>query len=86
MNVRRTALRARLRAQSALASQAALLAGLLTLALCVTLRSVDPPLARQARLAVFDSYQRARPRPFEPMPVRICAIDDAALAAVGRWP
>ena len=39
------------------------------------------------RLSVFDSYLRALPRQIDPsFPVRIIAIDEAALAREGQWP
>lgn len=36
--------------------------------------------------AVFDAYQRSRPRPYYPAPVRIVDIDEASLARLGQWP
>ena len=36
--------------------------------------------------AVFDAYQRSRPRPYHPAPVRIVDIDEASLARLGQWP
>ena len=60
--------------------------GALALAAAVLLRLVDPPLLQQARESVFDSYQRLEPRGWEPVPLKIVAIDDRALAAVGQWP
>ena len=44
------------------------------------------------RNALFDSYQRSAPRPFEDttsksgFPVRVLAIDENALAKFGPWP
>ena len=39
-----------------------------------------------ARNFVFDAYQRIVPREVERFPVTIVDIDDASLAAIGRWP
>ncbi len=41
---------------------------------------------RQLGLLLFDGYQRAAPRPYEPAPVRIVDIDDATIARLGQWP
>jgi serine phosphatase RsbU (regulator of sigma subunit)/CHASE2 domain-containing sensor protein len=38
------------------------------------------------RLALFDFYQRTMPRYRDSDPVKIVAIDNASLAAVGQWP
>ncbi len=43
----------------------------------------DDPLGA----ALFDRYQRASPRPYDPaLPVRVVAIDGEALARYGQWP
>jgi adenylate cyclase len=60
--------------------------GLLTLAVVFAVRVWDPPLVAVARLAVFDTYQRAAPRPYRPVPVRVVDIDDPSLAKLGQWP
>ena len=36
--------------------------------------------------AVFDQYQRSKPRPYQPVPVRIVDVDEATLAKLGQWP
>lgn len=46
----------------------------------------DPPLMQTLRLAVFDQYQRAHPRVYQPAPVRIIDIDEESLAKLGQWP
>ncbi len=57
------------------------------LAACVALRVADPQPISQLRLSVFDTYLRAAPRAADPsFPVRIIAIDEAALARAGQWP
>src|ERR1700733_2744314 len=38
------------------------------------------------RLGLFDLYQRTMPRYRDSDPVKIVAIDNASLAAVGQWP
>src|SRR5512145_1666318 len=62
-----------------------LLPGLLLLALAAV-QAADPRLLAEARWAVFDSYQRLKPRPFLPAPVRIVDIDDESLERLGQWP
>jgi adenylate cyclase len=48
---------------------------------------VDPPVLRDLRNLLFDSYQRLAPRLWDPeSPVRIIDIDDESLARVGQWP
>ncbi len=46
----------------------------------------DPPPLEGLRLNVFDTYQRLSPRPYQPTPLRIVAIDDASLREIGQWP
>jgi adenylate cyclase len=50
------------------------------------LRIADPPFVAQLRLAVFDEYQRLRPRPWVDANVTIVDIDDASLKQIGQWP
>ncbi len=47
---------------------------------------LDPPLLQTLRQAVFDQYQRAHPRVYQPTPVRVIDIDEESLAKVGQWP
>ncbi|MEM7444320.1 MAG: adenylate/guanylate cyclase domain-containing protein, partial [Pseudomonadota bacterium] len=63
-----------------------ILIGALALAFAVVLRVVDPWPIETARLAVFDSYQRLKPRDDPPLPVRIVDIGDASLERYGQWP
>lgn len=56
------------------------------LALAIGLQLLDLRLVETLRLRVFDAYQQLAPRPYEPVPVRIVAIDDASLARIGQWP
>jgi len=60
--------------------------GVLALALAVLLRIADPWPIEAARLTVFDSYQRLKPRDDPPLPVRIIDIGDASLERYGQWP
>ncbi|MEZ5667384.1 MAG: CHASE2 domain-containing protein [Alphaproteobacteria bacterium] len=68
------------------AARAALLIPLALLVGVLALKALDPGPLASLRLAVFDGYQRLRPRPYTAAPVRIVAIDDASLAAEGQWP
>jgi adenylate cyclase len=64
-----------------------LILGLSITALAVLLAAAGPPVLSQARDLVFDAYQRASPRAFDPdAPVHIVDIDEAALDAYGQWP
>ncbi len=60
---------------------------LAVLAAAVFLRTDEPWLVEQARLSVFDTYQRLKPRVYDPAaPVRIVDIDDESLTRLGQWP
>lgn len=54
----------------------------------LALRVSDPEPVQRLRLFVFDAYQRAAPREYDPekSPVRIVDIDDESLARLGQWP
>ncbi len=56
------------------------------LAAAIGLRVAEPSLVQQTRMMVFDTFQRLKPRPYQPMPVRIVAIDDETLERLGQWP
>lgn len=60
--------------------------GALALIVAVFIRIADPWPIETARLAVFDSYQRLKPRDDPPQPVRIIDIGDASLERYGQWP
>ena len=48
---------------------------------------VQPRLLDDLRNFVFDSFQRAAPRPYDPQaPVKIVGIDEASLKSFGQWP
>lgn len=47
----------------------------------------DPAPLTDLRNGLFDLYQRAAPRPYDPeAPVKVVDIDDASLAREGQWP
>lgn len=46
----------------------------------------EPWFVSDLHNAVFDAFQRSRPRPYQPAPVRIVDIDEASLARLGQWP
>ncbi|HEX9446581.1 MAG TPA: adenylate/guanylate cyclase domain-containing protein [Dongiaceae bacterium] len=57
----------------------------LILALCIRLG--DPPPVVYLRNVTFDTYQRLKPRIYNPdLPVRIAAIDEKSLRKFGQWP
>ncbi len=59
----------------------------LVMVLAIILRLVDPAPVADLRLSVFDSYLRAAPRVADPdYPVRVVAIDEPSLKALGQWP
>lgn len=70
----------RLYRQTAVVVPLSLLLGMLVLWMA------NPQLIRQAQLLVFDAYQRAAPRLYEPMDVRIIDLDDESLKRLGQWP
>ncbi len=59
----------------------------LILVLLVAARVADPAPIQQARWLVFDTYQKLKPRVFDPkLPVKIVDVDDESLARLGQWP
>ncbi|MFN3591400.1 MAG: CHASE2 domain-containing protein, partial [Thermaurantiacus sp.] len=62
------------------------LPGLAITLLIALLHWADTGALRQAGLLLFDSYQRAAPRAYAPVPVRIVDIDDETIARLGQWP
>jgi adenylate cyclase len=52
----------------------------------VVLRALDPAVVAEARLRVFDTYQRLEPRPYRAVAVRVVDIDGASLDRYGQWP
>jgi adenylate cyclase len=62
-----------------------LIAGAVLIA-ALGLRIADPPAIEHMRLAVFDEYQRLKPRPWSDAGVAIIDIDDESLKRLGQWP
>lgn len=57
------------------------------LAAVLALMAVNPGPLVDLRNGLFDLYQRAAPRLYDPdLPVRIVDIDDASLTRIGQWP
>jgi adenylate cyclase len=57
------------------------------LALMLVLRVLDPAIVESARWLTFDSYQRLKPRVYNPqLPVKIVDIDAKSLTKLGQWP
>ncbi len=53
----------------------------------LVLRWIDPLPVEYLRNVTFDSYQRVKPRIYNPdIPVRIAAIDEKSLQQFGQWP
>jgi adenylate cyclase len=60
---------------------------LLVLVNALLLRALDPVGLTRLRDVAFDSFQRIKPRTYNPAtPVHIVDIDEAALAEFGQWP
>jgi len=60
---------------------------LLVLVNALLLRALDPTELSRLRDVAFDSFQRLKPRAYNPAtPVRIVDVDEAALAEFGQWP
>ncbi len=59
----------------------------LILFLGLVVRVQDPLPIEQVRWLTFDTYQRIKPRPYDPnLPVKIVDIDEESLARLGQWP
>jgi adenylate cyclase len=69
-----------------LADRLHILVPLAILALALVGWATGPLALTQLRLIVFDSFQRLKPREYQPVPVRIVDLDDASLARLGQWP
>jgi adenylate cyclase len=52
----------------------------------VSARVAELGWVEQVQHKVFDAFQRAQPRPYEPVPVRVIDIDDESLKRLGQWP
>jgi len=60
--------------------------GLYVLAGFLALRVWDPAPVEQARLSLFDQFQKLKPYQAESYPVAIVDLDEESLATVGQWP
>jgi adenylate cyclase len=56
------------------------------LILLAALRIADPRIIATIRSRGFDLEQQLAPRAYQPLPVRIVAVDDKSLKEVGQWP
>lgn len=54
--------------------------------LLLILHIFQPPVVGQVSNLVFDSYQRAYPRPYQDAAVRVVDIDDETIRRLGQWP
>ncbi|MBK5265021.1 MAG: adenylate/guanylate cyclase domain-containing protein [Alphaproteobacteria bacterium] len=60
--------------------------GLAVVIVIALLQLASLPSLDRIGLLLFDSYQRAEPRPYEDAPVRIVDIDDETIRRLGQWP
>ncbi|MCW5745173.1 MAG: adenylate/guanylate cyclase domain-containing protein [Alphaproteobacteria bacterium] len=64
-----------------------IMAPLVILLAALTMRAIDPPGVVRLRNFAFDTFQRLKPRTYDPQwNVRIIDVDEASLAAYGQWP
>ncbi len=56
------------------------------LGLALLVRGAFPGPVEEVQLKVFDVYQRLKPRPYEPAPVKFIDLDDESLNRLGQWP
>lgn len=63
-----------------------MLAGLLVAALIALLQVLHLPAIDRLGLLLFDGFQRAAPRAYEDVPVRVVDIDDESIKRLGQWP
>ena len=60
--------------------------GLVVGLLLLILQILEPPFVAGISNQVFDTYQRAYPRPYEDAGVRVVDIDDESIRRLGQWP
>ena len=60
--------------------------GLTMALLLLILHIFQPPFVDSISNLVFDTYQRAYPRPYEDAGVRVVDIDDESIRRLGQWP
>lgn len=61
-------------------------AGLAMVLAVLVLQWLAPSPLERLGLLLFDSYQRASPRPYQDAPVRVVDIDDESIRRLGQWP
>ena len=44
------------------------------------------PAVEEVQLKIFDTFQRIKPRTYEPTPVKFVDLDDESLERIGQWP
>src|SRR5271167_4743195 len=59
---------------------------LVILGLLIAVRALDPGFFETIALRGFDREQQIAPRAYQPLPVRIVAIDEKSLSMYGQWP
>ena len=64
----------------------AILPGVLALLAVFALQVVSLSSLTQVSQLVFDSYIRAKPRLYQPVPVKVVDIDEASIRRYGQWP
>lgn len=60
--------------------------GLAAVLVVALLQLMSLPTLDRIGLLLFDSYQRAAPRPYQDAPVRIVDIDNETIRRLGQWP
>ncbi|TPW01431.1 MAG: adenylate cyclase [bacterium] len=60
--------------------------GLIVALFLLVLQILEPPFVGAISNLVFDTYQRAYPRPYEDAGVRVVDIDDESIRRLGQWP
>ncbi len=60
--------------------------GLTMALLLLILHIFQPPFVGSISNLVFDTYQRAYPRPYEDAGIRVVDIDDESIRRLGQWP
>lgn len=76
-----------MRARQVLAGKGGMvLPGLLAVFVVVALQFIAFAPMERIGLLVFDSYQRAAPRAYQDVPVRVIDIDDETIRRLGQWP
>jgi hypothetical protein len=59
---------------------------LVILGLLVLARALEPGFFETIALRSFDREQQIAPRAYQPLPIRIVAIDGKSLSRYGQWP